>query len=252
MKLDTKKPLYVLVYVVLISAVFTAAIVAVQIATAGRVERNERMRRYRAIVKLFAARWSIADPADLSEDRIIELYEKRIDATARLVDRTQKPPLDLRLYRAYASERKADLVGVAFRVGGNGFWAPIKGYMAVDPKYQHALGIVFVEQKETPGLGGRITEPLFTDQFSATVRKQKDKVPLAVTLPRKGAERSKVIYIGRGQSAGPQDPRHGRSVDAITGATQTSLAVERFLNEDLRRLQKALEDGRVVEKTSAR
>ena len=244
MKVNTKNPFYVIGFVVVVSAVFTAGIVALQIATAARVERNEKMRRYRALATLFAPSWGVGDVAKLSDEEVVKLVDGRVDSSKRLVDESAKPPVDMQLFWAYATADRKKKVGLAFPVGGNGFWAPIRGYLAVDPARKRALGIVFVEQKETPGLGARITEEAFTDQFQKKAREKKDQEPLKIHPPeRSGAP---FIYIGKGEPTGANDPRFGRSVDAITGATQTSLAVERFLNANLRRFHKAYRAGEIV------
>ena len=248
MKVNTKNPFYVIGFVVVVSAVFTAGIVALQIATAARVERNEKMRRYRALASLFAPSWGVGDVDKLSNDAVVKLVDGRVDSSKRLVYESAKPPakppVDMQLFWAYATAERKKKVGLAFPVGGNGFWAPIRGYLAVDPERKRALGIVFVEQKETPGLGARITEKAFTDQFQKQALEKKDQEPLKIYPPEKSG--TPFVYIGKGEPTGANDPRFGRSVDAITGATQTSLAVERFLNANLRQFHKAYEAGEIV------
>lgn len=246
MRVNTKNPVYVICFVVAISLVFTAGITVLQIATAARVERNENMRRYRAIAGLFAPSWNVKDISDLSDEDIVKLVDERVDSSYVLVDGSQKPPVELQLYRAYATGKLEREVGLAFPFVGNGFWAPIRGFIAMDPERRISLGIVFVDQKETPGLGARITESFFTDQFSRTEREKKGEEPLRVG-PSAG-DGAPFVYIGKGEPSGPNDPRYARSVDAVTGATQTSMALERFLNENLRRFHKAFESGEIVKK----
>ena len=72
-----------------------------------------------------------------------------------------------------------------------------------------------LEQKETPGLGARIEEPWFTDQFKG--------LALAWNDPQ-----GQRVLVG----ANPA-PNAANEVDAITGATQTSMALMRFFNEEL-------------------
>ncbi len=55
------------------------------------------------------------------------------------------------------------------------------------------------------------------------------------------------VYVGQTRPAGPDDPRYGRSVDAITGATQTSRAVERFVNESIGRFRRAAAAAGMIE-----
>ena len=73
-----------------------------------------------------------------------------------------------------------------------------------------------LENTETPGLGGRITESWFQDQFRG-----KKLIPELKIVPYRRAE-------------GPNE------VDAITGATQTSSAFERIINSNIRILYREI------------
>ncbi len=230
MNLDLKHPAYVLAFAAVISAVFTAGVVALQVATAERVERNELMRDYRALARVFAPVWADVEAAGMTDAEVLALVDARVEPTPREAFEGQEAAAR---FQAYATDAKEALAAVAVRVRGNGFWAPIKGFAALAPDLETMVALTFTEQKETPGLGGRIQEEAFERQFRASWRKAQGREPLDVSPPEEG---ERIIYVGRGEPAGPADPRHGRSVDAITGATQTSLAVERILNEHLRDL----------------
>ena len=82
------------------------------------------------------------------------------------------------------------------------------------------INIQFLEQKETPGLGARIEEPWFTDQFKG----------LTIAWDKPVEER---VIIGASA-----DPKAKNRVDAITGASQTSLALMKSLNRELERFRK--------------
>ncbi len=242
MNLNVKHPGYIIGFAALVSAAFTAGIVTLQVATAARVERNEVLREYRAVARLFAPYWDdVGSVEGLTDERTIELVDARVRQDRKVVDETTDPPTEFRLYEAYETKKHETLVGIGFPVWGNGFWAPIRGLMAVTPDRKDVLGMVFMEQRETPGLGGRIMESEFMKQFSKAARKEKDQPPLEATPPEEG---EKFVYVGRGGPSGPADPRHGRSVDAITGATQTSIAVEVFLNRRLEQFHRAWEAGK--------
>jgi Na+-transporting NADH:ubiquinone oxidoreductase subunit C len=225
---NVNSPRYVLGFTLAVSAGFTAAITSLQVATRGMVQRNAARTEEKAIVSVFG----LGDVRALTPAGLSALVERRVDRSLRVRDpETGREFPVLRAYRTEAERgarrREADLAAIAFSFAGVGFWAPIKGLMALTPDRQKVVGLVFVEQAETPGLGGRITEASFQEGFKG----------LDVTLPAKGA---RFLYIGGGAPTGPQDPRHGRYVDAITGATQTSLAVGRFLDENLRQFQRAM------------
>jgi len=109
--------------------------------------------------------------------------------------------------------------GLIVPMSGMGFWARIDALVAVKPLpgNMKILGIVFLSHSETPGLGGRITEKSWRDKF--------------VGLDISSADGDKFLHIG-GEKPG--------NIDAITGATGTSSAVERMLNENIACFRRAL------------
>ena len=114
--------------------------------------------------------------------------------------------------------------GVAFRTGGNGFWAPITGLVSLTPDRKTIVRAVFTDNKETPGLGGRITEEAFQKERFAG---------LDASKPEEG---SPYLYVA---SERPKSrPRARRTVDAITGATVSSKAVSKILKTCLERVAK--------------
>lgn len=91
-----------------------------------------------------------------------------------------------------------------FPVRGYGLWSMMEGFLAVEPDFQTVEGLVFVEHKETPGLGGEIKSPGFLNQW-----------PGKQLYADEGDVQIRVI-----KSA---DDNH--SIDALSGATITSNGV---------------------------
>lgn len=223
--MDINRSAYVIVFTALITAGFTAVVMTVQVATANKITRNQALRYEKALVEVF----SLAKANELSDEQIARIVREQIDTSKTVTDPHSGQQFQLiRAYRPSDKRSESDLLGIAFRISGRGFWAPISGLMALKPDLSEISGVVFLDQKETPGLGGRITEAGFLKQFQG----------LRATLRTKG---NKFIYVGKDQPKSPSDPRYGRSVDAITGATQTSLAVEKFMNRDLASLHRAMQ-----------
>jgi len=225
MRANVNSPLYVLGFTVAVSALFTAAIMALQAATAAKVRQNEALREEKALVRVFG----LGDAEKMSPSEIAATVRSRVQRG--LVARDPETGRAFDLFRAHAPHSEGQVEAVAFRFAGTGFWARITGLMALKPDLSRIVGLVFLDQAETPGLGGRIMEKEFQDSFRG----------LVVTPP---AEGHKFIYIGGGEPSSDSDPRSGRYVDAITGATQTSLAVGRFLDENLRQFHRAMESER--------
>ena len=221
MKVDTSSPVYVVAFAVLFSAAFTAVVVSLQVAAEPVIARNEAVREQRALVKVF----ELAVNVDaLSPGQVADIVKRRIDGALEVTDPvTQRT---FRVYRATGADGKP--VGLAFVISGNGFWAPITGLLSLTPDRSEVIRAVFTDNSETPGLGGRITEQAFQKgQFAG----------LDATPPAEG----KPYFTVASQRPG-SGPRARRTVEAITGATQTSRAVVRFINADLAAFQRAMKD----------
>lgn len=55
--------------------------------------------------------------------------------------------------------------GIAFKVTGSGFSGPIEIMVGYNPKEGNLTGIQILSMSETPGLGAKIKDPDFVDQF---------------------------------------------------------------------------------------
>ena len=245
MSIDTKNPLYVVCFAALVSAAFTGAISVLQVATAGRVRLNEQLREKKALVRLFA----LGDAEELSDRRIVELAARRVDGRMRLRDpRTGET---FQVLRAYKTEGEPngprsddDLQAVAIPISGAGFWARIDGLLALSPDYKTILAVAIIDQSETPGLGGRITEESFLARFNPSVREKADRPALRATPPDQAG---RFIHIGGGRASSAGDVRYARDVDAITGATQTSIRFQEIINRSLARFWRGVEAAPTTE-----
>lgn len=110
----------------------------------------------------------------------------------------------------------------AFEFYGPGLWGPISGVASINPDLKSIKAIRILHQEETPGLGARIAENSFLKQFRG-----KEFLP-------------KLIFMPEGKSSAKNE------VDAITGATGSSKALEKLLNGVLQKnvevLKKATSD----------
>jgi Na+-transporting NADH:ubiquinone oxidoreductase subunit C len=98
---------------------------------------------------------------------------------------------------------------------GPGLWGMITALVGITPDGTEIMGVTFMDHTETPGLGARIDEPWFKQQF----------------VGRQGPFRT--------LRAEPKD-KSGRApatdtIDQITGATITSTAVRDIMNRSLER-----------------
>lgn len=114
--------------------------------------------------------------------------------------------------RVFRAKNPAGQLGWVISGGGQGFADRIELLVGVDARVREITGVYVLEQKETPGLGNRITEEGFLSQFAGT--------PAGKELV--------VVKTGA---------RAANEIDAITGATISSEAVCRIINQTLKRMR---------------
>lgn len=210
-----KEHLYSIVYMFIITFFFAAAVSAVRLVSLEEIKLNERAKITGIILDVLG----VEHDKNIHSGRLVELFESRVK-TSEIGKKT--------LY-ASIGEKDETPGGYAFEVSGPGFWGPIYGIAAVDAKAEHILGVRFYKHTETPGLGARISEKWFSDQFQS----------LSLIRP---AENGKFFTLKR-----PGKSRAANELDAVTGATMTSQAVEEFLNMELHyvvpRIRERLREG---------
>ena len=129
---------------------------------------------------------------------------------------------EIPFYLRYSEEGK--LEAVAFKLEGSGLWAPISMLIALKPNLETIHGMAILEQAETPGLGARIVEAEFLAGFVG-----KRIEPEIILVSRKKAERE-------------------NEVDAITGATLSSKALEEIINKESHRYREAIISSKIRER----
>lgn len=196
-----KKRVYSILYMFAITFVFTAVVTGIYAANENRIALNEKTKLSRIILTVL----NIKLAPGASDQEVQRTFEKRVE----------RKSLNGKSYYRGLSQDGKTVIGYAFPLQGAGLWGQIYGMMGVDPGLKKVLGVAFYKHSETPGLGGRITEPWFVDQF-----KGKELKPT-------GKEKEYFYLVPPGKAKGSNE------VDAITGATLTSEGVERFMNRDL-------------------
>ncbi len=176
---------YTLVFMIVLSAVFTFALAAAFEAFKPSIAGHRELAEQRAVLYAFGLE------EGLDDDQVRARFESDIQ------------PGTFQGEGGYTLVQAGETKGYAMPFEGAGLWGTIRGYLGVDAQREKATGLVFTAQNETPGLGGRIDEDWFKQQFR--------EVPLVQGTP--------ISY--------------GDGIDAVTGATQTSNAVLKIVNEVL-------------------
>ncbi len=125
--------------------------------------------------------------------------------------------VDFEVYRVFDQDKTPS--GYALPYEGNGFQGKIRLMVGVDNELKELTGLKILEQVETPGLGTKVTEEDFTNQFINLI-----------TVPQ----------INWVKGVAPSNPNE---IQAITGATISSKAVVFIINDGLKKLRSAEEGG---------
>ena len=104
-------------------------------------------------------------------------------------------------------DRNSERIGTAIYCKGNGYQGEIKLLIGVNADFSRFTGMTILEQVETPGLGAKITEKWFENQFK-----------WLVTTPP-------IEYV-KGRS--PEKPNE---IQAIAGATISTQSVVKIINK---------------------
>lgn len=180
--------LYTVVFTFIVCFVFVAILAFANETTAERVERNREIAQQRAVLSAMAIDFN-------SDEEVLDLFED-----------VEQEEVDDQLF--YRVERDDEVI-YAMEFTGQGLWGPINGVLAMDESLEQTMGLEIIDHDETPGLGARITEGWFKQQFEG------------LSVPD-----DEVTYVS---DSSPGDGEF----EAITGATGTTRNMERILSETI-------------------
>ncbi len=177
-----------LVFVLAMGLITSFLLVGVSLLTRERILANQQAALQSAILQANDIAFTAGEVNEIFNDRIevIELEEEGSDTP-------------LVFFRHPASGN------ISFQFEGGGVWGPIIGVITLEDDFKTIVEITILEQEETPGLGGIITERAYLNNYV-------------------GAHLSESITISH--DSVPGDPNY---VDAITGGTRTSERFETIL-----------------------
>ncbi len=166
------------VLIIIVAGISAGLLTTINMCTKDRIALNKEVKLKKSVLNVFDIPYE--------KEGIIDIFNKRVE-----IDEIKGS-----IFYRYYDKGKAS--GVAFEIKGAGFWGPIVALVALAPDLETIKGIEILRQEETPGLGGRITEDEFKNQF-------------------------------KGKAVEPEI-----SIDGITGATMTSKAFKKIINENVK------------------
>ena len=187
-----KERVFPVLFMFIVTVVFIALVSGIYLATREIVLRNEQLYLKRAV--LFSAGLPVPDAAEKQENLFFDVIRETRDQEGNI--------------KYYTVISGGDTAGYVLPASGPGVWGEIEAVVGFDAVSRRLTGVDFIKQNETPGLGGRITEMWFREQF-------KGKTGPFIRVPEGTGSDSETEF------------------DAITGATLTSKAVQQILNETI-------------------
>jgi Na+-transporting NADH:ubiquinone oxidoreductase subunit C len=194
--------IYPIIFMALLTVVFITGVSGIYLSTKERVELNETIVQKKAVLYAAGIEYPEGNPAEVNE-----IYSSRVSE----VGGDGRPAY-------YRIELPNGDTGYGVYVEGPGLWGQIVTIFGFRSDLETITGMEVVQQSETPGLGARINEPWFKEQF-------RGKEP-------------PFRFVPEGTASGEEE------LDAITGATKTTNAMEAIAN----RAAEAAED--VIEEES--
>lgn len=191
MKKFTMKPI---IFMVVLTVVYTTVLAGINAVTEERIALNEKLSEQLSFLYVLDM-----TPETIEAPEVNRLYQERVEESQVNGDI---------VYEAY--EEDGSLYAYIVPMVGGALWGELRGIVAIAPDFETVLGIDFLSHSETPGLGGRIDEPAFKEQFRGIE-----------IDPESGGDY--LVYR----------PSPGGQVDSISGATQTSIAVRNIFNDTM-------------------
>ncbi len=192
--MNQKSFAYPIIFMSLLTAISVFALSVLDMATAQRVETLQKTELRSKIMYAFDIPVETDNPREIEKIFTENIKEEKTEDGSRI----------------FILQENGRDAAYAFPVSGPGLWGQINAYVAISTDYSKLIGIVFIKHEETPGLGGRIEEEAYLSQF-----------------------RNLDLSAGVTESYIINRPAPGGNVDAIAGATQTSNAVTKLLNQDV-------------------
>jgi Na+-transporting NADH:ubiquinone oxidoreductase subunit C len=196
----TARRIKMVLFMAFISALFVTAVSAVHLATRELIKRNDSLFLKKSV--LFTA--GVVTPN--TPGGVDTFFKKHV----KIVLVKGKLPL----YRIAVKDKISWVVTQR----GTGLWGEIRAHVGFTSDFKLFTGINFLKQNETPGLGARISEKWFLEQFRGK------KGPMTM-VPENTKNESSTQF------------------DAITGATVTSKAVLSIVNSALKDVVDSVSKG---------
>lgn len=195
------KTYYKMISFVFIMGFLTSLVfVGMDVLTAERIAANKNAAIYSAVLR--------HNDLSFNNVNLNDVFNENIETTAPVSVDLNGETYELVLYVNKTNGNVSFQFGI-FTLGG--LWGPIRGIATLESDFETIVDIAILNEQETPGLGGKIKDRPFLDQFVGLKLEATSETP--VMIRKDSAENL------------------SNEVDEIAGATGTSTAFERLLNQ---------------------
>ncbi len=222
-----KKALYTIFFMVAITIFFITILAITNELSSKKIEDNYKIQVMKSILYAFNLY-----PVGLSDDKIdADIVSQDIswdkDELFKVYnEKIREVELANKKIFVYIENGKA--AGYGFYISGKGLWGEIQAFCAVDFQLSHLLGLDFLKQSETPGLGARITEHWFKRYFR--------------NLDISNFSEKKIEMVRKKEKLNTEVSAN--TFEAVTGATLTSRGVLNMLNNELKDYLKLIKENK--------
>ena len=207
--------MFATIMVVIVALVLSSAAMLLQ----PRQERNAEVEKKRHILASVGVEATGVDAEELYEKYVTDSFV--INSKSELVEgidpfevdmkKEQRKPIDEQVFPIFMATLDNGKISPIMPLEGKGLWGPLYGYISLKEDYRSINGVTFDHKAETPGLGAEINESWFEDMFIGKFLFDGDE------------------YVGIVVQKGGADPDDIHAVDAISGGTITSKALEEMV-----------------------
>ncbi len=205
-------------------ATVMVAIVALVLSSAAlllqpRQERNAEIEKKRNILASVGVETISTDTEELyakyiTGSFVINYKAEKVDGIDPFeveVKKEQRKPIEEQVFPVFMATLDNGKNSVIMPLEGKGLWGPLYGYISLNDDNRSIYGVTFDHKAETPGLGAEINTSWFEDMFANKFLFDGDE------------------FVGILVQKGGADPGDIHAVDAISGGTITSKALEKMV-----------------------
>lgn len=184
-----------LIFVLIMGTTAGGLLVGADLLTRSQIQQNQVNLKQRTILQ--SHDYDLSSVTDLAT-----YYADKIEVLENLAEYKDEP---IFIYR----DRESDDITIAFdKRFGAGVWGPIVGYLTLESDLVTIKSVAIISQKETPGLGAKVTTPVFLNSLVGKLMEP-------------------ALVIDKVQGDTIEDLNY---VTSIVGATRTSVAFQNLLN----------------------